>query len=165
MKEVLESLDLETVKLAIPGDTRWLSLERAVSSLLKVLPGMICALYELAAMNTNDKKSEALAIILGSKEFICTLSLLADVLPVLTNLSTTLQSDVQRDPLLSLIASCRLLRFLQSTTLSKWPSAASMIFSAIRVCSRTLNRLTLTSSESSGMCRSVPNSFASTVAR
>lgn len=94
LKEVLKSLDIEMLKLAIPGDTRWLSLDRAVQILMKILPGVIAALHEMAAMNPQDKAALSLANILSTKEFISTLCLLADVLPVLTTLSVKFQAEV-----------------------------------------------------------------------
>ena len=70
-------------------------MERAVHALVKTLPGVLCALYELQAMHPTEKQALSLAKMAGSHSFIGALAIMADVLPILAKICTLFQTIVR----------------------------------------------------------------------
>jgi hypothetical protein len=74
---------------------RWLSMDRAVGVLIKIMPAVICALHEIQAMQPTEKRAGPLAKKIATHTFVGALSLMADVLPVFAQVCTLFQTEVR----------------------------------------------------------------------
>ena len=93
LKAIEQLLQTPQLKLNQPADTRWLSHDAACQMLMRVLPAVIASLEREAA-----ERGQALAIglckVVKQYNFISTLYMMCDVLPLLSRLSRVFQSSI-----------------------------------------------------------------------
>ena len=87
-------LSLPQLKLVKAVDVRWLSHDKAVSTLRKAFAAVIISL-EREAVERHDVTASGLAKYMKSVNFIASLAMLQDILPVLTILSTSFQVEIK----------------------------------------------------------------------
>ena len=90
MKDIVQSPHL---KLKEAKDVRWLSHNAAVDALRRTLPAVIMSL-EREASERHEAVALGLATFTKSYDFVATLLMLADVLPLLARLSQIFQVDI-----------------------------------------------------------------------
>ena len=91
LKEMQSLLDHRQLKLQRPLDTRWLSLENAVTAFRRSFKPVKAVLENEAV--EGDTTAVGLSIQFSKPEFIVTLYFLSDVLDILTSLSCVCQSN------------------------------------------------------------------------
>ncbi|XP_071138765.1 zinc finger protein 862-like isoform X2 [Mytilus edulis] len=90
LKEIELILGTPSIKLKEVADTRWLSHESAVTAIRRCLPALILSL-EREASERCDATAAGLALFVKNPLFICTISMLSDILPHLNRLSKIFQ--------------------------------------------------------------------------
>ena len=88
IERLLQSPEL---KLKKPADTRWLSHDSACQTLVKVFPA-VCFSLSREAQERGDALALGLSKVVRMYNFIATLYMMCDVLPVITRLSCKLQT-------------------------------------------------------------------------
>ena len=86
LKAIQELLETPTLKLKRAADTRWLSHESACRTLVKVLPAVLVSLGR-EAEERGDALAHGLSKVVRQYNFIATLYMMCDILPVITRLS------------------------------------------------------------------------------
>lgn len=89
LKSIQEVLDDPILKTKAAGDTRWLSHDRAVSTLRRILPAAIVHMEEEA--NSGDALALGIVQVMRTYYFIGSVYLLSDILPHLSRLSHLFQ--------------------------------------------------------------------------
>ena len=93
LKAIEQLLHIPQLKLKQPADTRWLSHDAACRTLVQVLPAVITSLEREAG-----ERGQALAIglckVVKHYDFISTLYMMCDVLPLVSRLSQVFQSSL-----------------------------------------------------------------------
>lgn len=92
LKAIEQLLQTPELKLKKAGDTRWLSHDLACQSLMKVLPAVIASL-EREAQERGDALAHGLYKVVRNYNFVATLYMMNDVLPIVSRLSRTLQTS------------------------------------------------------------------------
>ncbi|KAM5180722.1 zinc finger protein 862-like [Mantella aurantiaca] len=90
LTEIQNILNIPQIKLKMASDTRWLSHDSAVQSLRQCMMSVIAAL-EREATERNDITAEGLSRCIKTYNFVSSLMMLSDVLPLLSNLSKAWQ--------------------------------------------------------------------------
>nr|XP_033805888.1 zinc finger protein 862-like [Geotrypetes seraphini] len=90
LTEMQNILNIPQIKLKMASDTRWLSHASAVQSLRQCMMSVIAAL-EREATERNDITAEGLSRCIKTYNFVSSLMMLSDVLPLLSNLSKAWQ--------------------------------------------------------------------------
>ncbi len=113
------------LKLKRAVDTRWLSHDQAVTAIRRTLPSLLTCLEREAAQN-GDAVARGLVSALGAYNFIATIYLMSDVLPLLTTLSLVFQTEdvdlsVVQPQVAATISSLKLLRNQPGPSMEKLP--------------------------------------------
>jgi hypothetical protein len=87
---IQEVLQDPCLKLSQAKDVRWLSHEKAVSTMRKCLPSVLSSL-EREASERHDAQALGLASFVKDPYFVCSVYFLSDILPHLANLSKAFQ--------------------------------------------------------------------------
>ena len=101
LKHVQVVLNLPELKVIKPSDTRWLSHERCVCAILRVLPALITTLQSIYD-ECGDAEAYELTLVLRSYSGVATIVLLSAVLELLAKLNCFMQrktTDFSRLPI------------------------------------------------------------------
>ena len=90
LKSIEQLLQTKELKLKKSADTRWLSVDNACQTLVKVLPAIITSL-ESEAADRGQALAHGLCKVVKQFKFIATLYMIYDVLPVVSHLSRIFQ--------------------------------------------------------------------------
>lgn len=105
LQEMHDLLDSPDIKLKRASDTRWLSHDIAMQSLRRTLVSVVAAL-ERESEERNDCTARGLALFLKTYDFVGSLLMLSDALPVLSMLSKAWQkADVDLNVIKDLVDS------------------------------------------------------------
>ena len=90
LKAIEQLLHTKDLKLKKSADTRWLSVDNACQTLVKVLPAVMTSL-ESEAEERGQALAHGLCKVVKQFKFIATLYMMCDVLPVVSHLSRIFQ--------------------------------------------------------------------------
>ena len=91
LKAIKELLETPTLKLKKAADTRWLSHKSACRTLVKVLPAVLVSLGR-EVKERGDAPAHGVSKVVRQYNFIASLYMMCDILPVITRLSCVIQS-------------------------------------------------------------------------
>ncbi|XP_060580037.1 zinc finger protein 862-like [Ruditapes philippinarum] len=89
LKDIQKLLNEPVLKLVEAKDVRWLSHDKATSTLMKCIPSVFTSL-EREAEERNDVRAAGLAKFTQNHHFVMSLHMMCDTLPHLTELSTVM---------------------------------------------------------------------------
>lgn len=113
---IQDIMEEPVLKLKRAVDTRWLSHDQAVTAIRHTLPSLLtCLEREAAGEEDGDAVAHGLLSGLGTYNFIATVYLMSDVLPLLTTLSLVFQTEnvdlsIVQPQVAATISSLKLLR-------------------------------------------------------
>ena len=90
LKEIQIILGASDLRLKRASDTRWLSHDQAITAIRKSLPSIITSLQK-EATERNDAQALGLSKFICTYQFVASLYMMSDILPILSHLSRLFQ--------------------------------------------------------------------------
>ena len=90
LKEIQSILGASDLRLKRASDTRWLSHDQAITAIRKSLPSIITSLQK-EATERNDAQALGLSKFICTYQFVASLYMMSDILPILSHLSRLFQ--------------------------------------------------------------------------
>lgn len=90
LKDIQSVLGAPDLKLKRASDTRWLSHDQAITAIRKCLPSIITSLQK-EATERNDAQALGLSKFICTYQFVASVYMMSDILPILSHLSKLFQ--------------------------------------------------------------------------
>ena len=92
LKDIQSVLGAPDLKLKRASDTRWLSHDQAITAIRKSLPSIITSLQK-EATERNDAQALGLSKFICTYQFVASVYMMSDILPILSHLSKLFQKE------------------------------------------------------------------------